>query len=76
MLSLPETPALVVPSRCRELLGGLTGRPGPSWVEEGGKMGRHMVKSCLPTSIVRTKVEGVDYSRIYFFLGSWPLHFI
>jgi hypothetical protein len=31
-------------------------------VEEGGGTGRQVVKSCLPTSIIRRKSEGVDCS--------------
>jgi hypothetical protein len=36
-------------------------------------MGRQVVKSCLPTSIIRRKSESIDYSRVYFFLDWWPL---
>jgi hypothetical protein len=38
-------------------------------------MGRQVVKSCLPTSIIMRESEGVDCFRVFFFLGWWPLLF-
>jgi hypothetical protein len=63
MPSLPEAPR------------GSTGRPGLSWVEEGGRTGRQVVKSYLPMSIARRKSEGLHCSQVLFFLGWWPLLF-
>jgi hypothetical protein len=47
--------------------GVTTTCPGPSLVGEGGGMGRQVVKSGLPTSIIMRKSEDVDCSWIYFF---------
>jgi hypothetical protein len=38
-------------------------------------MGRQAVKLCLPTSNAVGQSEYVDYSRVYIFLGWWPLLF-
>jgi hypothetical protein len=43
-----------------------------SWVEEGGKSGRQVVKSCLPAPIIGWKIEGVDRSQDLFFFGWAP----
>jgi hypothetical protein len=64
MLPLPETPTLLEPIQYRKPLGGLTGCPGPSWVEEGRGTGKQVVKSYPPMSIVRRKSECVDYSQV------------
>jgi hypothetical protein len=48
-----------------EAMGGLTKCLSPSQVREGGRTGRWVMKSCLPTCIVMRKSEGVDCSRVF-----------
>jgi hypothetical protein len=55
-----------------KLLDGGTGCLSLSWVKEGGGLGRQVPKSCLPTSTVMRKRDGVDCSEIQFFLGWCP----
>jgi hypothetical protein len=64
MLLLSETLALIDTIRYGKPLGGVTGCSGLSWIGEGGGMGRHVVKSYLPTSIKMRESEDVDWSRV------------
>jgi hypothetical protein len=50
-----------------------TGCPGLSRVGKGGGSGRQVAKSCVPTSTIMRKRDGVECSRVQFFLGWWLL---
>jgi hypothetical protein len=58
-----------------KVLDGVTGCSGSSWVGEGRGLGRQVAKSCLPMSTIMRKIDGMDCSRVQFFLGWWPLIF-
>jgi hypothetical protein len=60
---------LVKSTRYWKLLDRTTGCLDSSWVEEGGGLGRQVVKSCLPISTIMGKRDNVDCSRVQFFLG-------
>jgi hypothetical protein len=70
MLPLFKT---LAPGKTRSSLDGAAGCSGPFRVEEGGRSGRQVVKSSLPTSTVMRKRDSADCSRVQFFLGWWPL---
>jgi hypothetical protein len=55
------------------LLDGATRFLGSS--RKGGGSGRQVVKSCLPTSTIIRKRDGVHCSHVQFYLGWWPLLF-
>jgi hypothetical protein len=69
---LPRPRHMAKSMRYWKLLDGAIGCPGPSQVREGGRSGKKLVKSCLPTSIVMRKRDSVECSRFQFFLGWWP----
>jgi hypothetical protein len=48
---------------------------GPSWVGEGGGLGRQVAIFCLLISTIMRKRDGADCSRVQFFLGWWSLPF-
>jgi hypothetical protein len=75
MPPLPETLMLGKIYAILEALYGATGCPGSSQVREGGGSGTQVAESCLPTSTVMRKRDGVDCSQVQFFLGWWPLLF-
>jgi hypothetical protein len=64
MTVLPETLEPVKPIRYEKPTGEATGYPALSRVREGGGPGRHVVKSCLPTTTITRENDGADYSRV------------
>jgi hypothetical protein len=71
----PRPHSVVKSMRYWKVLKGATGQPGPARVREGGGLGRQVLKSYLPTSTVVRKRDGVDCSRVQFFLSWWTLLF-
>jgi hypothetical protein len=71
----PRLHRLVNSTRYWKLMDKATGSQGPSPVEEGGGLGRQVVKYCLPMSTVMRNKDGANCSCVQFFLGWWLLLF-